>query len=173
MTLTVETGAGIADADAYVDVAYMDTFIEEHIGATAKATWDGLNPAEQERRIREGKTYLDGKYHHRWRGYRAHRTQGGDWPRKSVVDDDGYEVLSTVVPDGVKRASAYATFAGIATPLMPDEKTPGAIGRKLIKAGPVTIDKAFGSGQSALPRFSRVDRYLGGLINPPGEVGRA
>lgn len=173
MALVLEDGTGVSGADSYVDATYVGTFLLEYVGATAKAAWDA-EASEQDRRCREGSAYVDGGNAGAWRGTRAHETQGRDWPRVGAVDDDGYVISSTVIPLGVKQASAYASYAGISTPLTPSASATSSLGAKTIKAGPVTISKTFsGGGESSSPTFSRIDAFLSGLVESAGEMFRA
>lgn len=116
MTLIVETGAGIATADALASLDFVDAY---HT-ARGNTAWTGTDDAK-EQAIRRASTFVSEAV--RWRGYRSFgRLQAFDWPRSGVTDDEGFGVNGDEVPGEVLRAVAEAALREIATPgsLTPD-----------------------------------------------------
>lgn len=82
MTLIVETGLIITNANSYVDVAYADAYFL----ARANLAWG--NVTNKEARLIQGQDYLYNVYHNLWAGYRYNANQALDWPRIWVPIDD-------------------------------------------------------------------------------------
>lgn len=160
--IVIEDGSGVAGADAYVSISAVSTYVLDHYGAAAQATWDAQ--AEPDRLVRLGSKYVDQKYHPRWLGTRAHETQGMDHPRLDQVDTDGYVTASTVVHQAVQDAASEASYRAQTVTLFPDESTPGELEAEALKVGSVSISSKFVSGQSALPRFSQIERILAPIL---------
>lgn len=73
MALTVETGEGLPDADAYVSVADCEAYAVDHGLAFAGES------ADREARIRNATKYLDNEY--TYKGNEQTDTQALSWPR--------------------------------------------------------------------------------------------
>lgn len=115
MSLTVESGAGAADSDAYISVAFADNFHS----VRGNALWGTMSEPEKEQAIRRATDHLSRAYRERWKGCRATSIQALDWPRYDVRAD-GYDVASNVVPEDVRRACADLAFKAAAGDLAPD-----------------------------------------------------
>lgn len=114
--LIVEDGTALADADAYISVAYADSY-HENFGNT---DWAGLDDDTKAIYIRRATDYIEQVYRSSWKGSRTSARQSLSWPRIGVeADRDNgarfgyapyysftYEVLGTVIPDAVKKACA-------------------------------------------------------------------
>lgn len=101
MSLIVETGAGLATAESYCDVA---TATQYHADR-GNSAWSALTTAQQEQSLRKATDYIEQVYKERWQGSRINSTQALDWPRVGVIANC-YYVLSTIVPLPVQRACA-------------------------------------------------------------------
>lgn len=167
MALTVETGDGNPSANTYILVADVDTYFTDR----ANTVWIGA-AATKEAALIVATQYIDNHYHKRWKGRRANETQALDWPRLSVVDDDGYSILSTVIPQQLKDALAEAALRHITGILMADIDTPGTIKREKNKVGPLEEDITY-SAASQTPRYVIIDNILNDLTLATGFVERA
>ena len=86
MTLVVEDGTGLANANAFISQAYMDDY------ATSRELNDWLNGANDPEAaiIRATDAFSNGYI---WKGSRLRgRQQALAWPRTDVEDEDGEEV---------------------------------------------------------------------------------
>jgi len=157
MTLTVETGAGLPNADSYislVDAAAYHT-------SMGNAAWAALASDDvREQVLRRATMYMAQAYRGRWKGARVSITQALDWPRYDVqLDDVGYGCLPAwvawnVVPAEVRNACAELALRASAGDLSPDlERT---VQQETV--GPITTIYAGGAPES--PRFRAVDRML-------------
>ncbi len=122
MAFTLETGTGIAGANAYVDVAYVDT----HHLDRGNSAWDDFTTVEKQQSIIRGTEYIDKRFGIKFRGVRVSKEQGLEWPRLSAFDADGF-LLSGVddLPRQLEKAAAeYALRAAICGTLAPDPPLP-------------------------------------------------
>lgn len=111
MALTVTIGgatsdsyATLAEYEAYALAVYDDAF-----------TGHGHDD-QHEAELRLAARYLDALYD--WHGYKASKEQARAWPRVTTILIDGWPILSTEIPQGVKDAQceiAYRLHSG-ATP---------------------------------------------------------
>lgn len=156
MTLTVEDGTGVADADAYASIATVDAY------ATARAltAWTGAD-AVKEAAIREATVYLDTSY--AWKGVIESDAQALAWPREGVLDREGREV--TGLPQRVIDACCELAVQKLTSALVAS-RTEAEV--QALTAGSVSITYARGNRVGEAERFGWVDRLLTGL-----HLGRA
>jgi len=102
MTLTVETGAGVAGADSFVDVSYADAYLSS-MGYTI---WTPLLTAEKEAALRMAARWLDAqKYSGERLGYDYLA-----WPRVGAMFDSAFSIPSDAIPENLKRAQCEAAI---------------------------------------------------------------
>jgi hypothetical protein len=101
MALVLETGAGLANANAYVTVATVETYFSLR-GLTE---WADLDATEKESAIIRATFALDAKYDNSWSGIKGSATQALAWPRirkllstKGILDKNGYELSISAIP---------------------------------------------------------------------------
>src|SRR5438874_13139048 len=109
MSLIVETGAGLADAESYASVAAADT----RMAALGLTNWATLTTTEREQALRRSTQYIEQAYRARWVGRRVHLTQALSWPRGWVMVD-GFPVNADVVPTEVANACIDLAFKAAA-----------------------------------------------------------
>ena len=161
MTIIIETGAGLPDAESYASVAAADARCAS-LGLTA---WAALAEPAKEVALRKATIHL-GSYRTRWAGRRATQAQALDWPRYNVVVDD-FQVLSTVVPGEIVNACIdLAARAGAGEDLAPDLKR--TVKEKVI--GPIKTVYADGAPEHV--RFRAVDLLLAPYLCGSGTSGR-
>ena len=141
--LIVESGVGLANAEAYISVADADTYFSLR-GNTA---WAALNTAAKEAALRKATDYMGVVYGARWAGERLKQDQALDWPR-------GVEG----VPDAVKRASAELALRSVTSELLADQG-PSV---KSETVGPISVTYADGASQAL--RYPYVDGLLAALL---------
>jgi hypothetical protein len=155
MALTVETGAGLADADSYislVDAAAYHT-------ARGNAAWAALaSDTVREQLLRQATDYIENQYGLRFLGYRVSDTQALSWPRDWVprqtsVTGSGYWP-NDEVPAPVARACAELALRAATSALAPDI-TPPVLSEKV---GPLEVTYAQGARQTTT--FRAVDSLL-------------
>jgi len=120
MTLTVEDGTGLVDAESFVSVANADTYHSNR----GNTTWATLTTAQKEEDLRRATDYMEQVYRSRWAGIRKTTTQALSWPRYDVpLEDVGYGYAyydSDSVPQIVKNACAELALKAAAGELAPD-----------------------------------------------------
>lgn len=170
MGLTVETGQGLADADAYLSVEEADAY---HAAHSASSTWSGAITANKEKAIRLATQFLDIRYGARWCGTRASVDQALDWPRASASDSDGNLLGSTVIPRAVKHAAAEAALRCISSDLMADQSNPSGVKRETTVVGPIetTVEYAMPNGPAA--EYPVIDGLLRKIANSAGQIRRS
>lgn len=111
MTLTVEDGTGLANADALISVADATT----HHSARGNSTWGAADTDDQEAAIRVASSYLMNSF--RWCGWPVNgREQAMPFPRTGLTDTYGYSVDSDSVPREIVAACAELAEAERASP---------------------------------------------------------
>lgn len=100
MALVVKDTAGAADANAFCDVAYGDTFFE---GVLNASSWTGASAAEKAQAIVHATRVLNT---YTYDGVKTTTVQALEFPRFSIVDRDGWLLDSATIPECVKRATS-------------------------------------------------------------------
>jgi DnaT-like ssDNA binding protein len=121
MAFVVETGSGVEGANAYVDVAFADTYHSDR----NHTNWTGSTTLKQAAIIRASE-YVDKRFGRKFRGARQAERQGLEWPRLDAFDDDDYALNGiNLIPQQLKKAVAeYALRALRKGELAPDPVSP-------------------------------------------------
>lgn len=115
----VEDGSVVAGANAYVDVAFADTY---HLDR-GHGSWAALTSTAKQQAIIRATDYVDKRFGRRWRGRKIQPlAQPLLWPRVDVYDPyKDLLVQSNVIPAQLKKAvSEYALRAALLGELAPD-----------------------------------------------------
>jgi hypothetical protein len=160
MTLVVEDGTGLANADAYVSLDDCEAY------AAARGLTFATSPsAAGEAAIRVATAFIDNTYRSRFTGQRLNgRSQALEWPRIYATDAAGNDIASDEIPVEIVNATCEAAIREFAAPgtLTPDLERGGGV--KRLKAGSVEIE--YMAGALAQTLFTAVDAALSGLIQP-------
>lgn len=154
MTLIVENGTGLVDAESYISVADATTY-HANRGNTAWAAI--LTDGEREILLRKATDYMVAAYRHRWAGFRKTTAQALDFPRDFVPIKDGFfEAFldNNFVPIQVKNACAELALRALADDLMPDLEQ-GVVREKVD-----VIEVEYADFSPQQKRFSQVDAML-------------
>lgn len=106
MTIVVEDGTGLANADSYVSVAEADLLMS---ATSYNADWAALTTGEKEDLLKAATRYLDASY--RWYGKAKTNTQALGWPRTKNYNLQGQLIPAGTVPSDLKKATVLATGA--------------------------------------------------------------
>lgn len=171
MAFTVEDGTGVLGANAYIPVAYADTYHAER----GNDGWAGLDADKQEA-IVKATDYAEIRWLATARGRPEFPEvpQGLNFPRLGLYDR--YGAVVTGVPDILARAiSEYALFVReggelFVTPTRPEAGTSGPVTALREKVGPVETETryAFGVTTPANVSVPAADRLMRLLIGDPG-----
>ncbi len=136
MSLIVEDGTSLPDAESYISVSDTDAYFS----ARGMTIWGNVTQTEKEEALRRATDFMTSEYRVLWTGLRASVTQSLDWPRTKVVmgDFSGCTQLypNNVVPMEVRKACAELALRATMGPLKDDttqvliEDTIGPITKK-------------------------------------------
>lgn len=130
--------------------------------------------------MRKGAQYLDRAYRGKWQGFRSDRDQSLAWPRTAnadlpvnfltpsftvgVIDEDGYEIATNVIPTQVKQAQFEAAMLSLDdVDLLPRYERGNSIESETVKAGPVSAQTTYRSDAPSRDRFLTIEGLLKGL----------
>lgn len=159
MTLIVENGTGLANAESYCTVAEATTY-HSNLGNSA---WAALaTDAIREQCLRKATAYMLQRYRPKWAGWRKTTTQALDWPRYNVPIKDApvlyggspsyYDDAS--VPQVVKDACASLALRAATATLFADESR--TVSSESV--GPISVTYDASSSQAV--RYKEIDTML-------------
>lgn len=131
MTLVVEDGTGLANAEGYVDATAFKAYCDGR-----GLVWAGNTDTQIEVAIRKATDLIDTKF--RYKGVRQFDAQALEFPRSSLVDFSGITV--TGVPARVKRACNELAFRALTEDIAPDLDRGGRVVSESI--GPISTTYA-------------------------------
>ena len=101
LILIKETGAGLADANAYANAADGDAYHDGHLYASA---WTVATLANKEKALVMATRLIDAEF--QFNGTKVTAAQALQWPREDCFDPDGSDGLaSNIVPRVVRDAT--------------------------------------------------------------------
>lgn len=156
MSLNVEAGAGLSDAESYASAAQADTY---HAGR-GNAQWGVLTTERKEQLLRAATDYM-AVYGPAWSGARQYATQALDWPR-DCAEGNGFEIPRNIVPLAVVNACAALALKAAAGPLMPDPSQ----AKKRQKVGPLEVE--YQDYSTASRRYTSIDTLLATFFGAGG-----
>lgn len=171
-TFVVEDGTGLANANAYISVAFADQYHDDY---GAPSEWMVSTLAEKEHAIREATRYLDGSHSSRWRGTRGSESQALDHPRFGVVDTDGWSRDDDLIFVEVKNATAIAALKSRQGELFLPDVSAAEVGIKSesVSVGPISESKTYERTKRTFKRFSIIEATLRPIIETAGRRERA
>ena len=158
MSLIVEDGTGLANADSYASAATADAYATA-MGLTA---WATATAGQKDIALRRATQYIDARY--TFRGQRVTEAQALQWPREIVT----YGILGATLLQPVQtvdlswpvravvNACCELAVRALAGPLMADVE-PGSVKREQV--GPIATEY-FDQGNGGQIRFALVDDML-------------
>lgn len=170
MSLVVEDGSGISNAESYRSVADTSTYFA-NLGNT---TWGAASLPQQEQALRAGTAYIEAAYGQRWLGRRASFAQALGFPRFGVLDYDGYCIASNVIPVCLLNACSEAALRALTDgDMLPDISQPGALKSETVKVGSIEIADTWMGGQGQIKFYRKIDLLLQPLIVSAGMALRS
>lgn len=163
MTLITENGTGLSNAESYISVTDADTY---HAAQTGSATWSGATTSTKEMALRQATAYIDSRFAERFKGTRVKESQALRFPRIGVIDIDGFQIESNVVPPKLAQATAELALEVVSgTSLFVTEANAGSVKAEMVKIGEIAIDQEFAGSQSQQPKFPKVEALLKDLLH--------
>lgn len=162
MALIVEDGTGLSTAESYISVSYANTYHTER----GNSTWTGSDTLK-EQALRRASQYLTHNF--TWLGLPYNgRTQALAWPRKGVVDAEGYDIEETELPYEVKYACAEIALRELVTPgtMSPDVTVADKVKSETV--GPLSVEYALPNmqPQSSIPVLTAVMALIAPYVFP-------
>lgn len=151
MSLIVEDGTGLPDAESYVSVADAT----DYHAARGNVAWAAATLSQQEIALRVATDYLDSRYV--WRGTRRTIHQALLFPRFGIYVDG---VNQTWPIPKLSQASCELALNALAGPLVVNQTSANV---KREKIGPMETEY-FGNSMNGQTFFTRVDDLLYPLI---------
>lgn len=136
MAFVLETGVGLANANAYVNRAFVDGYHTDR-GNTA---WTGTDTVKDACIIRATE-YIDKRFDRRFRGERRNASQSLSWPRRDIYRDSGYRIAEMPV-ELLAATAQYALRTLLYNVLAPDS-TP-LVARQSLISGAIASSTAVG-----------------------------
>ena len=123
MTMIVETGAGVAGANSYTTVAFVQSYFDDRGGNTA---WDALDTDNKEYMLIKATDYIEKRFSEKWIGDKNDNTNELSWPRHNVYDRHFRLLYSnTEIPPELQKAVGEYAVRAITAALIPDPTTQG------------------------------------------------
>lgn len=164
MAFTVEDGTGVADANAYITVAWANAYHADR-GNTA---WTGAD-ALKEQAIVRATDYIETRWTGQFRGTPEFLDplQPLQWPRLNAYDANG--IAYEGIPDLLMRATAEYALRALSAALMPDpEYAQGATTLVRKKIGPIETETRYAEVVNPIVHeYPLADRLLRPLLNGP------
>lgn len=150
MSLIIENGTGLANAESYIAV----TAATAYHASLGNAAWAALaSDTIREQLLRKATGYMQQTYNGRWKGVQATSTQALDWPRVGVLVN-GWVVPNLTIPVDLANACAELALRAASADLSPD------VGPQVTSetVGSISVSYAVGARQTTA--FKAVDNLL-------------
>jgi hypothetical protein len=102
VSVVVEDGTVVEDANSYIDVAFAEAYLEANIHVFP--TWEDLDDDSKAALVVWATRYLDQRA--AWKGYKTTETSALRWPRTGVYNRDGILIDPNEIPEQLKQATA-------------------------------------------------------------------
>lgn len=165
MSFVVEDGTGVEDANAGVDVAWVDSYHADR----GNSNWVGTEDVKEKAIVR-ATDYVEQIYGGSFMGGPLYAGQSLSFPRCDLWINGA---VVEEVPDPYKKALAELALRALAGPLLPDpevEANGRAVTGRTEKVGPIEESTTYlaSSDVRVRPIYPTVDRLLRQLISYSG-----
>jgi hypothetical protein len=160
--LIVETGVGLANANAYVSVAETDTYYSQHLYSAA---WADAALPQREAAIIQATAMVDLLTD--FDGVPTTTTQGLRCPRNGLTNREGVAYLNSVIPAGLKRAVCELTRFLLAGDRTVD---PDTAGYSSISVGAISVSIDRSDRPDVLPDIVRLMLSEFGMVGGGANV---
>ena len=141
VTVTVEDGTGVADANSYASVAQADNYFASR---PRSSSWTPLTDDQKGQYLIHATRLLDASVI--WSGEKVDDDQALQWPRHLDAS------LESEFPPNIPVALLELAYALIGKDLT---KEPAIAGYERVKVGPIEVEADPGSRPASIPRFVR------------------
>lgn len=155
ITITLEDGTGVADANSYVDPAgtWEASYLEAHLYADL---WTAATTERQKASVVQATRTIDSLIS--WKGRRVDYDQALEWPRYEV-EADGFCVPSDEVPRRVREAVLEMALALLERNRLADQAVEAPVTKLGLGNGALELELGADPAQS-LPAIPRIVQQL-------------
>lgn len=157
MSLIVEDGTGLANAESYISVAAADTRHSNN-GMT---NWATLQTSDKEAALRRATNFMEQAFRERWKGMRLHKGQALSWPRWNLLVD-GYPVDPNSIPAEVASACADLALKAASGDLNAD------LTQMVVEKGVGPLRKVFNRNSPERTRYPSIEMALAPFLTSTG-----
>lgn len=166
MAFVVEDGTGVSNANAYIDLAYANTYFDDR----NNDDWTATNTKKQAAII-HATDYIDIRWGRLFLGVKEFTANTLEFPRLYLYDQN-YNLV-TGIPEKLKQATAEYALRSLTGQLMPDpEVDAGKIKLKREKVGPIEEETEYAQVVRDVKPYPFADRLLREFIRSGGGVYR-
>lgn len=158
LTLTIEDGSGVANANAYCSVA----FVTDYADTIESKVWSN-NKSRQIVAIINATRYVDMKYRGKLPGTINQSTQSLLWPRASYVDGAGNTIPAGTIPTALKNAVAQAAIHYLEAGLDLNAEVGNKVKSSSVTVGPVSESISYWEPKSE-KAYPLVDGFMATLF---------
>lgn len=157
----VEDGTGQSGANSYVSLEAADRYFAVH-----NTAWMGLDDGEKKTILVKATEYIDSVFE--WKGQKAERSQTLSFPRRNLVDNDGYTVEG--VPGQLVAAvcDCAGELLGGADALFRTESDRGDVASESV-GGAISVSYFQGTKKTGKTVYESVNSRLRGLYKDAGK----
>lgn len=160
MTIIVEDGTGLSNAESLVSV----TYFKDYHSARGNASVAALTTAQSEEALRRASDYFLQTYRGRWQGERTTTTQALDWPRVNVVVDYYKSINDNEIPNDIKNAFSDLAFKAVSGELLSD------VSSQVIRQKVEGIEVEYQPNTRQTKRYTAIDAMLSQYLKGNGAV---
>lgn len=166
INLIIENGSCVESANSYVSLEYADAYAVNR----NYTTWINQTEYVKKSAIIKAMDYVDNIFD--WRGSKMYKDQSLAFPRKDIIDDDGFN-RSGEIPEKLKKAICEAAFYVYKQfSLYVTKDTNGVLKKDRKKTDVVEIEKEYFSSDEVkidyTSAYESLDNLLKGLFNQKG-----
>lgn len=156
MSIIVENGSIVANANSYVSVADADAYFS----ARNNTTWSAYSTAVKEAALLYACRWLDSRYE--WPGRIADKTQRLSWPRHYAEESEGRDIDPDEIPECLVEAQCEAAAAHALEGLNEILARGGAISAVTVDVISVTFAASAAAGRT----FPYIDSLVARIAYP-------
>lgn len=168
VSLIVEDGSCVPDANSYVSLDFADDYMLN----TGRTAWMTKTENERKSYLINATRYIDRTYSKLgWKGQKKyHRRQSLCFPRVELYDKDGDEV--TGIPKELMEAVCEAGFISTTTSLFDVKDSSGTVKRQKVDVLEVEYYSESDSAGGYISRFTVLDSLLSDFYKKKGDGSR-
>jgi len=146
MTLIVENGTGIANANSYTTESFADAYFADR----GNGAWSLATTANKEKALVKATDYIELRFADRFKGNLSPDATTLSWPRQYVYDRKG-KLIGLVVPNDIQKATCEYAVRALSADLLPDPTVASsgqAVKRTVDIVGPIETEIEYEGGAS-------------------------